>query len=64
MFTKELDILFCEVQKDIKHADHEEDNAEDWPVAHHLNEACGLQLQEDVRDDISSAQHTLQTISL
>lgn len=33
-------------------------------MAHRLNEACGLQLQEDVWDDISSAQHALQTMSL
>lgn len=33
-------------------------------MAHHLNEACGLQMQKDVWDDICSAQHTLQTMSL
>lgn len=33
-------------------------------MAHHLNEACGLQMQKDVWDDISSAQHTLQAIRL
>lgn len=33
-------------------------------MAHHLNEAGGLKLQKDVWNDISSAQNTLQTISL
>lgn len=33
-------------------------------MAYHLNEACGLQLQKDVWDDISSAQHTLQAMCL
>lgn len=33
-------------------------------MAHCLHEACCLQLQKDVWDDIRSAQHTLQTMSL
>lgn len=34
------------------------------PVAHHLDEAWGLQVHKDLWDDFSSAQHTLQAISL
>lgn len=41
-----------------------EEYGQDLPMAHHLNEACSLKLQKDVRDDIGSAQHTLQTMSL
>lgn len=33
------------------------------PVADHLDEAGGLQLQENVRDDVGSAQHALQAAS-
>ncbi len=33
-------------------------------MSHHLNEACCLQLHKDVWNDISSTQHTLQTVSL
>lgn len=32
------------------------------PVGHHLGEALGLEVQENIRDDISTAQHTLQAV--
>lgn len=33
-------------------------------MAHHLDETRGLQLQEDVGEDVGPAQHTLQAESL
>lgn len=33
-------------------------------MVHHLNEAGDLQLQEDVWNDISTAQNALQAVSL
>lgn len=32
------------------------------PVGHHLSEALGLKVQEDIRDDISTAEHALQAV--
>lgn len=37
---------------------------QDSPVAHGLDEPAGLQLQEDVRDDVGPAEHTLQAAGL
>jgi len=50
--------------QDNKHAGDKEEPGPDSPVAHHLDKACGLQMEKDVRDDISTAQHALQTLSL
>lgn len=44
--------------------DHGGESGQDSPVAHHLDEPRGLQMQKDVWDDISSAQHALQAVSL
>lgn len=43
---------------------HKEEPGRDLPVAHHLNEACGFQMQKYIWDDISTAQHALQTVRL
>lgn len=40
------------------------ETGQDAPVAHGLDETGGLQLQEDVGDDVGPAQHTLQAAGL
>lgn len=52
------------INQDNKRANRAGSKGWDSPAAHHLNEACVLQLQKDVWDDISSAQHTLQAMRL
>lgn len=42
----------------------EKKKRQDLPVAHHLDKTRGLQLEKDVRNGVSSAEHTLQATSL